>query len=413
MFEPPPKRHPFQSFQFWFLILVSFTALLGWNLDYFTTAPGDRLAGDPHASNTPGESLAWVAINREGDPGRHSASLVLPQQDESPTADMPDENLPRPRAIGDKPSPFPSLDRLADSAQASAPPSILSDSSLMTALPLESSTDGIVLAANEKVVVSSVEESAKLDQATPPPPEVLSASGRSGSPGDFAELDRLIEQGDDVAAHRHGSILYWQRPDQRAQLLDRLTRLATKIYFDPAEHYLPPRTVEFGDRLESLAKEYKVGWEYLAKLNRVDPQKIRPGQKLKVIEGPFGAVVDLRDHVLTVHAHGYFVAAFPCGIGTEGRTPTGAFQVRNKVVNPTYYGPDGVIAADDPNNPLGEHWLEINDESGSLSGIGIHGTIDPDSIGRSSSRGCVRLRNADVAAVFDLLTVGSEVVIRP
>jgi lipoprotein-anchoring transpeptidase ErfK/SrfK len=43
---------------------------------------------------------------------------------------------------------------------------------------------------------------------------------------------------------------------------------------------------------------------------------------------------------------------------------------------------------------------------------GIHGTIDPNSIGKAESRGCIRLRNQDVEEVYDMLAVGSEVTIR-
>jgi lipoprotein-anchoring transpeptidase ErfK/SrfK len=44
---------------------------------------------------------------------------------------------------------------------------------------------------------------------------------------------------------------------------------------------------------------------------------------------------------------------------------------------------------------------------------GIHGTIEPGSIGKAASRGCIRLADADVIDVYDFLVKGSEVVIRP
>ena len=96
---------------------------------------------------------------------------------------------------------------------------------------------------------------------------------------------------------------------------------------------------------------------------------------------------------------------FTVGIGKDGSTPLGSFTVKNKQVDPTYYGPDGVIDHDDPANPLGEYWIDIGDS------YGIHGTIDPGSIGASESRGCIRMHNDDVAAVFDLLGIGSTVTI--
>ena len=77
-------------------------------------------------------------------------------------------------------------------------------------------------------------------------------------------------------------------------------------------------------------------------------------------------------------------------------------------------GPDGVtMERDDPNNPIGERWIGLDDGNGKPTSYGIHGTIDPSSIGKAHSRGCIRLRNEDVEEVYDFLGVGSEVVIQP
>jgi hypothetical protein len=226
---------------------------------------------------------------------------------------------------------------------------------------------------------------------------------------DFAEIDGLLAAGTaegDVSAHRTLSKLYWEQPDLRPQLMSRIEGTARKIYFQPQPHYMDAYEIQAGDRLQDIAKGYQISWEYLARLNRADPRRIREGQKLKVIKGPFGAVIDLSDYELTLHAHGHFVYRFPVGIGKDGSTPTGTFAVQEKLVDPTYYGPEGVVANDDPANPLGERWIGIGDS------YGIHGTIEPETIGQSASRGCIRLLNKDVEIVYDLLTVGSEVVVR-
>lgn len=422
MFDPPAKRSSLPSFHVWFMLVVSIGALLGWKFNLFTTPVADRLAESGPSSMDPAESLEWVAIRRDREALSVSASeTVPPEQSEKPEDVLTENPLPVPVVSNELmaklivPDPSSVASVFPTPAPGAGDP--LGNSGVKDGIHPDSTAEParILLAAAEQVGASPSLESQRIDQQHPLPPGTSSLPGelKSAPPLEITELDRLIQQGDDIAAHRLGSILYWRHPGQRSQFIDRLTRLSGRIYFDPATHYLPPRAVEFGDRLETLAKEHKVSWEYLAKLNRVDPKKIRPGQQLKVIEGPFGVVVDLRDHLLTVHAHGYFVAAFPCGLGSDGRTPPGTYHVRNKVPNPTYYGADGMIAADDPRNPLGEYWLEINDAAGSLQGIGIHGTIEPDSIGTSTSRGCLRLRDADIAALYDLLTVGSEVVIRP
>ena len=120
----------------------------------------------------------------------------------------------------------------------------------------------------------------------------------------------------------------------------------------------------------------------------------------------FVAVVDLSDYEITIHCHGHYAYKFPVGVGKDGTTPIGTFTVEDKMANPPYDGPEGSFAADDPKNPVGERWISLG------GGYGIHGTIEPDSIGKSESLGCIRMHNTDVEIVYDLLTVGSEVVIQ-
>jgi lipoprotein-anchoring transpeptidase ErfK/SrfK len=72
-----------------------------------------------------------------------------------------------------------------------------------------------------------------------------------------------------------------------------------------------------------------------------------------------------------------------------------------------------VIAADDPTNPLGERWIPLEGIEGEAVGqqsYGIHGTIEADSIGRNRSMGCIRLTNADVEVLYDLLVESKSMV---
>ncbi|QDU00648.1 Putative L,D-transpeptidase YkuD [Gimesia chilikensis] len=224
---------------------------------------------------------------------------------------------------------------------------------------------------------------------------------------DLIAIDELISQRKIIEAHKRLSKIYWDQPEVYPVIKSRIEETARMIYFAPQPHFMKPYEIEPGDQLRKVAQQYGITWEYLAKLNQIDPKRIRPGQKLKVIKGPFHVFVDLSDFTLTVHSHGYFVKRYTIGTGKDHSTPTGKFVVKDKLVDPTYYGPDGVIANDDPTNPLGERWIDIGDS------YGIHGTIDPASIGKAESKGCVRMQNDDVAEVYDLLGVGSEVVIRP
>lgn len=54
---------------------------------------------------------------------------------------------------------------------------------------------------------------------------------------------------------------------------------------------------------------------------------------------------------------------------------------------------------------LGTHRLNIGD------GYALHGTNKPETVGRSVSHGCVRLRNEDIARLYDMVPVGTPVFI--
>lgn len=43
--------------------------------------------------------------------------------------------------------------------------------------------------------------------------------------------------------------------------------------------------------------------------------------------------------------------------------------------------------------------------------FGIHGTLDPYSVGWASSHGCIRMNNSDVAELYSIIPVGTKVVI--
>ncbi len=227
------------------------------------------------------------------------------------------------------------------------------------------------------------------------------------SPDRFHSVDEKLAAGEVLAAHRELSKIYWNTKVPDRELLDRLEAIAQKVFFSPQPHFIEPYVIQSGDQLRKVAANYKLSWEYLAKLNKTDPRRIREGQKLKVLKGPFAAVVCLHDFSLTIHLQGYFVKRYSVGIGKDGSSPLGKFSVLNKLENPQYTDPNGkVIEGDDPTNPLGERWVDLGDS------YGIHGTIDPDSIGKAESRGCIRLRDADIIEVYNFLVVGSVVEIR-
>ncbi|HIE99808.1 MAG TPA: LysM peptidoglycan-binding domain-containing protein [Planctomycetes bacterium] len=219
--------------------------------------------------------------------------------------------------------------------------------------------------------------------------------------------DQWVTNGETLEAHAALSRLYWKQPEFRAQIYERIEKTAAEIYANPTAHFAEPHFVEFGDTLESIAQKYQVPWQYLARLNSTSPETLQAGQKLKVLNGPFGAVVDLNSFEMTIHAHGWYVHRYRIGVGKDQGTPVGEFTVQIKRENPKWVQPNGqIVAADDPHNPLGEYWIGLGEH------IGIHGTIAPESIGTETSRGCIHLADGDITEVFNLLGAGSKVVIR-
>ena len=59
-----------------------------------------------------------------------------------------------------------------------------------------------------------------------------------------------------------------------------------------------------------------------------------------------------------------------------------------------------------------EQWIkDVKNPAGDGRGLGIHGSKDPSSIGKSVSAGCVRMHNADVEELYGLLPVGTPVTV--
>ncbi|MCA9076229.1 MAG: L,D-transpeptidase family protein [Planctomycetaceae bacterium] len=393
-----PRKHPLQTFRFWFFVTASVAFTLAWRFDLLPFR-----IGPPPTGSRSNEEFTEVDLERPAG----SADVFRHPREELTEGDAPHS---------EPASPLDSF-TLPGAQQEPVPPSqaeVVNDPRTLAAhqsATADESGAGHLLSTARRYdrqirqTASVSDSSATQNQWTLQTAEQLLASPAI----EFTEIDQLSssnDPNDHIEAHRKLSEIYWQQPEVRDQLRTRIDQLAQRLYFMPQTHYMEAYEVQPGEVLQTIAEKYDVPWQYLAKLNRVDPQRLRAGQRIKVIKGPFSAIVDLSDFEITIHAHGYFVTRYQCGIGKDGSTPIGTFTVENKQVDPTYYGPHGVIDHDDPSNPLGERWIDIGNS------YGIHGTIDPESIGHSESAGCIRMHNDEVAAVYDLLSIGSEVTIR-
>jgi hypothetical protein len=276
----------------------------------------------------------------------------------------------------------------------------------------------------------------------PPPPEVLQEIAvvpeppqRPAAPLAPSLLDRaaaLIRAGDVVEARAllSTSLRSRELSDTEAeQIRGTLAVLNNGMIFGPEVTPGDPFTrlyeIKPGDALSQIANRQgvKTNWRFLQRINGItDPSRIRAGQRIKMVQGPFHAEIDKRAHRIDLWLgqgeDAIFIRSLSVGLGEFDSTPQGAFRVRRggKMMNPSWTNPrtGQRFAASDPNNPIGEFWIGldgIDPHNLQEQGFGIHGTIEPDSIGQDRSMGCVRLGDGDIDLLYEMLTEGNSVVL--
>lgn len=115
---------------------------------------------------------------------------------------------------------------------------------------------------------------------------------------------------------------------------------------------------------------------------------------------------------------GGLLATFPCSIAQSKSKlpPKGALRIVTTIANPNYtYTPEGApknrpvrryVWPAGPNCPVGVAWMGLD-----LPGYGIHGTPNPETIGRPESHGCFRLSNWNAARLYSMVKPGVKVIV--
>ena len=191
--------------------------------------------------------------------------------------------------------------------------------------------------------------------------------------------------------------------------------------------------------LEFVAERFHSAEKYIQKLNpgkdwdhlqpgdtvkvpNVLPFKVEDFVERKVPENPALAgrkiYVDTKEHLLEVFDKDQLVCVFPITPGSTALpAPIGTWKILGITVWPWFRYDEAMLnygvrsenyynLPPGPNNLVGVLWMGLD-----KPGIGIHGTNNPETIGRAASHGCIRLANWDAARVKDLVTVGNTVII--
>lgn len=185
------------------------------------------------------------------------------------------------------------------------------------------------------------------------------------------------------------------------------TTNATLIALNGGDTRLAPGVAVVFPNALPASREYKSGSDaWRRRLNALNVDANQP-QASRII-------VDKSDRVLRVYnAAGKLVAQFPATMGSKtDPLPLGKWTIKGISYDPDWqYNPAILKRADKgdpklrippgPNNPVGVVWIDL-----SKPHYGIHGTSDPDKIGRAESNGCIRLTNWDAARLSLMVKTG-------
>ncbi|MDR0789766.1 MAG: L,D-transpeptidase [Bacteroidales bacterium] len=119
------------------------------------------------------------------------------------------------------------------------------------------------------------------------------------------------------------------------------------------------------------------------------------------------------------NANAKLLATYPIACGKnlgnktkkgDMKTPEGRFRII-QIQNASSWTHDFHDGKGEVKNAYGKYFLRL--EVKGFSGIGIHGTHDPSSIGKRVTEGCIRLKNEDLNELVKLVALGSVVYITP
>ena len=175
---------------------------------------------------------------------------------------------------------------------------------------------------------------------------------------------------------------------------------------------------------ELLSEKFHVDIEILKSLNP-GAEFVRAGEKIVVPNVEDAVPHDKLERIEVDKVQGVLrgygendkvIVVYPASIGSKDNpSPSGKMTVKGVAKNPKYsYRPEVNFQQKDndapltlppgPNGPVGSTWIDLTKET-----YGIHGTAQPELVGKASSHGCARLTNWDVEELSRLVKFGTPV----
>ncbi len=200
------------------------------------------------------------------------------------------------------------------------------------------------------------------------------------------------------------------------------------------------KALQYGSLLELVCERFHAAEDFIRKINPgINFDALKPGDTLNVPNvQPFQieslsegfmpdnpalagrkVVIDTVERFLEIHDESdKLIAEFPITPGSSTLpAPIGTWKILGIAVLPWFRHDEGVLNSGvktdnfynlpaGPNNPVGVLWMGLNKPH-----VGVHGTNNPETIGRAASHGCIRTANWDAARIKDLVTKGCVVEI--
>ena len=293
----------------------------------------------------------------------------------------------------------------------SAPPPV-ADSAAMAGLA-SPRAGGLTSPRAGEIVAPPATAFAPPDSLQAPP---ASSIGRDAPPS-AAFASAWADAHDKLAAGRYAEALAelstWHDDpslglEESQRLEDLLGQLAGTVIYSQQDLLLPPHVVQQGETLLSIAASLAVPWQLLAKINGVeDPARLVPGESLKLVRGPFDAVVSVSRRRLSLQVGGNYAGSFPVVVGRQIRERVGSAV-------PVVSAQQGGAPAEQTGPAIQVAWAQPGPRSIALAGgLSIAGVADPATVSDDTVPGTsLIVADRDLAELADILGQGSRVLVR-
>ena len=239
---------------------------------------------------------------------------------------------------------------------------------------------------------------------------------------DLGTFDRAWHRVREESLDRSIPLTYDIQGDAIDQLV---TRIAAKVAVQPQDasiqlapdqsdivfvHAAPGTKVNLGEAEAAITSSIEEGQSSLKLPTRVVQPRVADDTMGRTIVGR------VNENRLYLYDGFRVIRTFTVASAKPGfTTPVGDWKIYDMKKDPTWYNPalDGwgaglpAVIPGGPGNPMGPRAIYIT----APGLIRIHGTTDDASIGRYASHGCIRMHNAEVIQLFDMVKVGEHVII--